>query len=175
MIIISLFGVGLILSISLGMVFSLKSFVDSLTKTMMGGYNIMVYSSTEEGVTEEKIDKTGIEFEKLGVSTYSYGYIKGKDDKYVSSPLLGLELKQAVSMKMLEIDNVKDIKENIEQDQNEKSDDGEIKVGSKVVHTFFGYGIVVEADDRFIKVLFEKGQEIKKLTKNHPTITKIKN
>ena len=84
-------------------------------------------------------------------------------------------LLQGTNMGIIEGRKLLNNKENIDKEQNEVADDSEIKVGSKVIHTFFGYGIVVEADERFIKVLFEKGSEIKKLTKDHPTITKIKN
>ena len=101
--------------------------------------------------------------EKLYLTSASRRLIYGRVVRNNKSPFL------------LEFIIPEEIKENIDKEQNEVADDSEIKVGSKVIHTFFGYGIVVEADERFIKVLFEKGSEIKKLTKDHPTITKIKN
>ena len=110
LIIISLFGVGLILSISLGIIFSMKSFVDSMTESFNGGDTIMVFSTTDEALTEERIDDVGVKFNKLGVSTYNYGYIKDKDDEFVSSPLLGLDLDDAVSMKYIDVDKVKEVK-----------------------------------------------------------------
>ncbi len=50
--------------------------------------------------------------------------------------------------------------------------EGEIKVGSKIHHTSFGYGLVVEVKDDKIRVVFDKDHEIRLLYKNHSAITK---
>ena len=66
-----------------------------------------------------------------------------------------------------------DLKEIIEKQVESKKIEGEIKVGSKVNHTFFGYGLVIAKDDKFIQILFEKDNTIRKITKDHPTISLI--
>lgn len=50
---------------------------------------------------------------------------------------------------------------------------GEIEIGSRVNHKYFGNGLVIAKDDRFIQILFDKDQSIKKIAKDHPTITKL--
>lgn len=46
----------------------------------------------------------------------------------------------------------------------------EIKVGAKVMHTFFGPGLVIAMDDKYVQVLFEKDNTIRKIAKGHPTL-----
>lgn len=64
-----------------------------------------------------------------------------------------------------------DLKTCIEQQEETKKSQSEIKVGSKIIHTFFGYGMVIACDEKFVQILFEKDNTIRKITKNHPTIT----
>lgn len=66
-----------------------------------------------------------------------------------------------------------DFQEMIDKQKEEKSKKGEIKVGSKIVHTFFGYGMVIAMDDKFVQIIFEKDNTIRKITKDHPTISAI--
>ena len=49
----------------------------------------------------------------------------------------------------------------------------EIEIGTRVNHKFFGNGLVVAKDDRFVQILFDKDKSIKKITKDHPTLTVI--
>ena len=64
-----------------------------------------------------------------------------------------------------------DLKTCIEKQEETKKIQSEIKVGSKIIHTFFGYGMVIACDEKFVQILFEKDNTIRKITKNHPTIT----
>lgn len=64
-----------------------------------------------------------------------------------------------------------DLQQMVEKNKENKKVAGEIKVGSKVIHTYFGYGIVIACDDRFVQILFEKDNTIRKITKDHPTIS----
>ena len=57
--------------------------------------------------------------------------------------------------------------------EKNKTAEGEIEIGSRVNHKFFGNGIVIAKDDMLIQILFDKDQAIKKIAKNHPTISKI--
>ncbi len=141
-------------------------------------FKVVFLVALEEGIFPVIRDESDIEEERRVAYV---AVTRAKEKLYLTCAsrrlIYGRVVRNNKSPFLLEFIVPEDIKENIkkEQEQKDQAEDGEIKVGSKVVHTFFGYGIVVEADDRFIKVLFEKGQEIKKLTKNHPTITKIKN
>lgn len=108
LIVVSLFGVGLLLSIALGVSFSFKSLTDSISSSIMGGYNVRVMPATDEPITEERIKKVGVEFEYLGIGKYNYGYVIKKDE-YVSSPLVGLNIKEAVSMDLLSVPKEKEL------------------------------------------------------------------
>ena len=110
LIVVSLFGVGLLISVALGFCFSCKSLWKSLSDSIIGGYNVIVMSTTEENLTEERINKVGVKFEQLGIGTYNYGYILNNKDEYVSSPLLGLDIDQAIDMKIIELNDNKKIK-----------------------------------------------------------------
>ena len=55
LIVVSLFGVALLLSIALGVSFSFKSLMDSISSSIMGGFNVKVMPATDEPITEERI------------------------------------------------------------------------------------------------------------------------
>ena len=105
LIVVSLFGVALLLSIALGISFSFKSLWDSLADSIMGGFNATVESTTEENLTIDRIKEVGVDFDYLGISGYNYGYIKYKDE-FVSSPLVGLSIDEAIDMKMISLPKV---------------------------------------------------------------------
>lgn len=137
-------------------------------------FKVVFLVALEEGIFPAIRDESDIEEERRVAYV---AVTRAKNKLYLSSAsrrlIYGRVVKNNKSRFLLEFIIPDEIKEATAQEEN-IVDEGEVKVGSKVIHTYFGYGIVVEADDRFIKVLFEKGSEIKKLTKNHPTITKIK-
>ena len=137
-------------------------------------FKVVFLVALEEGLFPAIRDESDIEEERRVAYV---AMTRAKEKLYLSSAsrrlIYGRVVRNNKSRFLLEFIVPEEIKESTSEEEN-VVDEGEIKVGSKVIHTYFGYGIVVEADDRFIKVLFEKGSEIKKLTKNHPTITKIK-
>lgn len=130
----------------------------------------------EEGIFPTIRDEADLEEERRVAYV---AVTRAKERLYLSSAsrrlIYGRIVRNNKSRFLLEYVIPEDIKEAQEKELEDQVDQGEIKVGSKVIHTYFGYGIVVEADDKFIKVLFEKDSSIRKLMKNHPTITKIKN
>ncbi len=69
----------------------------------------MVYPVTEEKLSIDRIKSVGVEFDYLGVSDYSYGYIKNEKNEFVSTPLLGLNIQQSIKMKMIEFKEEKNI------------------------------------------------------------------
>ena len=66
-----------------------------------------------------------------------------------------------------------DIKQAVEEKQATVALPGEIEIGSRVSHKFFGNGLVIAKDDLYVQILFDKDQAIKKIAKGHPTLTKI--
>ena len=65
-----------------------------------------------------------------------------------------------------------DINKSVEERNELPKSDGEIILGSKIHHQTFGFGVVIWMDEKLIQVVFEKDGTIRKLFKNHPTITK---
>ena len=137
-------------------------------------FKVVFLVALEEGLFPAIRDESDIEEERRVAYV---AVTRAKEKLYLSSAsrrlIYGRVVRNNKSRFLLEFIIPEEIKESTKEETD--VDNSEIKVGSKVIHTYFGYGIVVEADDHFIKVLFEKGSEIKKLTKGHPTITKIKN
>lgn len=66
----------------------------------------------------------------------------------------------------------KDVKENVEKQKEieESKENGELKIGAKVNHKYFGYGTVVSIDDVFLQIVFDKDKTIKKIKKDYPFI-----
>lgn len=65
-----------------------------------------------------------------------------------------------------------DINKSVEKRNELPKSTGEITVGSRIHHTSFGYGLVVEVKDDKIRVVFDKDHELRLLYKNHSSITK---
>lgn len=65
-----------------------------------------------------------------------------------------------------------EINKSVEKRNELPKSSGEITVGSKIHHTSFGYGLVVEVKDDKIRVVFDKDHELRLLYKNHSSITK---
>lgn len=133
LIVVSLFSVALLLSIALGISFSFKSLWDSLADSIMGGFNATVESTTEENLTIDRIKEVGVDFDYLGISGYNYGYIKYKDE-FVSSPLVGLSIDEAIDMKMISLPKVDKVvlKENEIITSSTFAKENKIKKGSKI-------------------------------------------
>lgn len=87
----------------------------------------MVYPATEEKLSIDRIKTVGVEFDYLGVSDYSYGYIKNDKNEFVSTPLLGLDIQQSIKMKMIEFK---------EDTKNVILNDNEIIVSSSVASKY---------------------------------------
>lgn len=109
LIIISLFGVGVLLSLTFGIVFAAQEYWNSLSRSFASDYDYLLYSKTEEELSNERIKETGIPFEMLGISSYNYGYIVDAKEEFASTPLLGLDIEEAINFKVVEIQNEKDI------------------------------------------------------------------
>ena len=118
LIMISLFGVGILLSVSLGITFAAKSIWNAMANSIIsGGYDYTVGSTTEEEINVERIKNVNVEFDYLGISNCDYGYIKNDKEKFISTPLLGLDINQSFKMEIIELKDEK--KKNIVLNDNE--------------------------------------------------------
>ena len=101
-------------------------------------------------------------------------FTRAKEKLYLTSCsrrlIYGRIVRNAKSRFLTEFLVSNDLKEIIEKQEESKKNDNEVRVGCKIIHTYFGYGLVVACDDKFVQILFEKDNTIRKITKNHPTI-----
>ena len=74
---------------------------------------------------------------------------------------------------LMEYLKAEEVKKAVEEKKVSIATPGEIEIGSRVNHKFFGNGLVIAKDDYFVQILFDKDQSIKKISKGHPTLTKI--
>ena len=104
-------------------------------------------------------------------------FTRAKEHLYLSSSarrlIYGRVVRNHKSRFLTEFLVSNDLQQIMEKQAEIQKAEGEIKVGSKVNHTFFGYGLVIAADEKFIQILFEKDNTIRKITKDHPTISLI--
>lgn len=109
LILVSLFGVGVIISIAFGAIFTLDSLITSI-RNSMSSVQYIVYSSTEEKITYDRVKQTNNDFAYLGVPEYNYGYIYDTEgNEFVSFPLVGLDLKNAEKLNSVVVKNTKDL------------------------------------------------------------------
>ena len=87
--------------------------------------------------------------------------------------IYGRMVRNPKSRFLMEYLKAEDIKQAVEEKQATVALPGEIEIGSRVNHKFFGNGLVIAKDDLYVQILFDKDQAIKKIAKGHPTLTKI--
>ena len=75
--------------------------------------------------------------------------------------IYGRVVRNRISRFLSEYLTAEDVKENVElQKEKEASAGGEMRVGAKVNHLYFGFGIVVALDDMVVQIIFDKDQSI---------------
>jgi len=125
----------------------------------------------EEGIFPSIREDSDIEEERRVAYV---AFTRAKDRLYLTSCsrrlIYGRVVRNQKSRFLTEFLVSKDLQEMAKKQAEANKKTGEIKVGSKIVHTFFGYGMVIACDDRFVQILFEKDNTIRKITKDHPTI-----
>ena len=65
------------------------------------------------------------------------------------------------------------VEEKVDKTKMYYDEDQEYKVGEVVMHTIYGRGVIINVDDKFISVAFNKRFGIRKLMKNHSSIRKV--
>lgn len=130
-------------------------------------------SFLEEGGLEEerRLCYVGITRakEKLYISNAKRRMLYGKD--VVNPPSRFIK---EIDKTLLEIENENIFEEEkINKEELYNQDDIEFKEGDVIMHTIYGRGVVIEIKGDFLTVAFAKNYGIKKLMKNHNSITKI--
>ena len=79
-----------------------------------------------------------------------------------------------IDQDLLDIDNEKMLpEEHINKEELYSKEDVDFQEGDVLMHIIYGRGVVIEVKGDFITVAFAKNFGIKKLLKNHKSITKI--
>lgn len=104
-------------------------------------------------------------------------FTRAKEKLYITCAsrrlIYGRLVRNPKSRFLIEYLNAQEIKEIVEEKKEKPTSNGEITVGSRVNHKFFGKGLVITKDDRYVQILFDKDQTLKKIAKDHPTLSKI--
>ena len=131
-------------------------------------------SFCEEGGLEEerRLCYVGITRakERLYISNAKRRLLYGKDVINPASRFI-----KEISQELLEVENINMFEEEkINKEELYHADNEvDIKDGDIIMHTIYGRGVVIEIKGDFITVAFAKNFGIKKLLKNHKSITKI--
>ena len=104
-------------------------------------------------------------------------FTRAKERLYITCAarrlIYGRLVRNPKSRFLMEYLKADEIKEAIEEKEKTVTSSGEIELGSRVNHKFFGNGMVIAMDDLYVQILFDKDQSIKKISKGHPTLTKL--
>ena len=65
------------------------------------------------------------------------------------------------------------IEEKIDKSKIYYEEDQNYKPGEVVMHTIYGRGVIIDVDDKFVSIAFNKRYGIRKLMKNHSSIRKV--
>lgn len=132
-------------------------------------------SFTEEGGLEEerRLCYVGITRakEKLYISNSKRRMLYGKDVMNPPSRFI-----KEIDEDLLEKTNERMFNEEEKIDKEElynKNEDINFQNGDVIMHTIYGRGVIIDVNGDFISVAFAKNFGIKKLLKNHKSITKI--
>lgn len=137
-------------------------------------FKVVFVIGLEEGIFPSIREELDMEEERRVAYV---AFTRAKEKLYLTSSnrrlIYGRVVRNQKSRFLTEFLVSKDLQQMVEEQVSKKKEKGEIKVGSKVSHMYFGYGIVVACDDKFIQILFEKDNTIRKITKGHPTISAV--
>ena len=106
---------------------------------------------------------------KLYISNAKRRTLYGKDVMNAPSRFI-----KEIDQELLDIDNEKMLpEEHINKEELYSKEDVDFQEGDVLMHIIYGRGVVIEVKGDFITVAFAKNFGIKKLLKNHKSITKI--
>lgn len=133
-------------------------------------FEVVFVVALEEGIFPSVREDVEIEEERRVAYV---AFTRAKSRIYLSCAqsrlIYGRVVRNKISRFLNEYLTAEDVKTSVEQAlAKENESNGELRVGSKVNHKYFGYGKVVAIDDSFIQVIFEKDQSIKKIKRDYP-------
>ena len=135
-------------------------------------FEVVFVVALEEGIFPSVREDVEIEEERRVAYV---AFTRAKSKIYLSCAqsrlIYGRVVRNRISRFLSEYLTAEDVKENVElQKEKEASAGGEMRVGAKVNHKYFGYGKVVALDDMFVQIIFDKDQSIKKIKRDYPHI-----
>ena len=107
--------------------------------------------------------------EKLYLSYAKKRMLYGKENLTVPSRFL-----KEIPEDLLEVSKtgVK-LEEKVDKSKMYYEEDQDYKPGEVIMHTIYGRGVIIDVDDKFVSIAFNKRFGIRKLMKNHSSIRKV--
>ena len=135
-------------------------------------FEVVFVVALEEGIFPSVREDVEIEEERRVAYV---AFTRAKSKIYLSCAqsrlIYGRIVRNRISRFLSEYLTAEDVKESVEQArEKENTDSGELRVGAKINHKYFGYGKVVALDDLFVQIIFDKDQSIKKIKRDYPHI-----
>lgn len=135
-------------------------------------FEVVFVVALEEGIFPSVREDVEIEEERRVAYV---AFTRAKSKIYLSCAqsrlIYGRVVRNKISRFLSEYLTAEDVKESVElQKEKEATSGGEMRVGAKVNHKYFGYGKVVALDDMFVQIIFDKDQSIKKIKRDYPHI-----
>lgn len=135
-------------------------------------FEVVFVVALEEGIFPSVREDVEIEEERRVAYV---AFTRAKSRIYLSCAqsrlIYGRIVRNKISRFLSEYLTAEDVKEACEKaKEKENESNGEMTVGSKVNHKYFGYGKVVALDEMFVQIIFEKDQSIKKIKRDYPHI-----
>ncbi len=135
-------------------------------------FEVVFVVALEEGIFPSVRDDVEIEEERRVAYV---AFTRAKSKIYLSFAqsrlIYGRVVKNRISRFLTEYLTAEDVQESVQQaKEKEETSSGELRVGAKVNHKYFGYGKVVAIDDMFVQIIFDKDQSIKKIKRDYPHI-----
>ena len=135
-------------------------------------FEVVFVVALEEGIFPSVREDVEIEEERRVAYV---AFTRAKSKIYLSCAqsrlIYGRIVRNKISRFLTEYLTAEDVKENVElQKEKEATSTGELCVGAKVNHKYFGYGKVIALDDFFVQIIFDKDQSIKKIKRDYPHI-----
>ncbi len=135
-------------------------------------FEVVFVVALEEGIFPSVREDVEIEEERRVAYV---AFTRAKSKIYLSCAqsrlIYGRVVRNRISRFLSEYLTAEDVKENVElQKEKEATSGGEMRVGAKVNHKYFGYGKIVSLDEMFVQIIFDKDQSIKKIKRDYPHI-----
>lgn len=136
-------------------------------------YEVVFVVALEEGIFPSVREDAEIEEERR-VAYVAFTRAKSKIYLTCSGRRLiyGRVVQNKMSRFLAEYLSANEVKENValQKEKEKEQASGELRVGAKVNHKYFGYGKVIALDDFFVQIIFDKDQSIKKIKRDYPFI-----